>query len=330
MNSTLLQDLTEYKGSKDKGVMMAARGLIGLYREIAPEMLKKKDRGKSATMGMKDRETLRFGGEKEGEIEGLELLEQWKEEQRALKRAEKGLGSEGEDGEEEDEDEEEDWGQWEVEEDDSDDDGTGWINVDSDNEIEISGSEDESEKKPRKKSKVKDGEKEEEKENDTPKDEALEEKVQELEKKLSNLATTRILTPADFAKLAELRTQAGLDKILGNGKKADKHHTNRGPTTSEDAVDVLAIQGPAKRGKADKEARLAAAAEGREDRDKFGSKKAKHAEKPHSTTNKEKARKKNFLMTIRKAKGKQKRSLVEKQRVLRTHVEKQKKLKRKH
>jgi protein SDA1 len=42
MNATLLQDLTEYKGSKDKGVMMGARSLIGLYREIAPEMLKRK------------------------------------------------------------------------------------------------------------------------------------------------------------------------------------------------------------------------------------------------------------------------------------------------
>lgn len=332
MNTTLLQDLTEYKGSKDKGVMMAARGLIGLYREIAPEMLKKKDRGKSASMGMKDHEALRFGIEKSGEIEGLELLEEWKEEQRRLKRIEKGLDS-GEE-EEEVEDAEEDWGAWEAGSDDSDDDETGWINVDSDHEIEISDSEDESEKKPRKKSKKTDEGEEAEadatKDGETPNGQPLDEKIQEIEKKLSTLATTRILTPADFAKLAELRTQAGLDKLLGNNKKADKHHTNRAPITNEDAVDVLAIQGPAKRGKADKEARLAVAAEGREGRDKFGSKKGKHAEKSHSTTNKEKERKKNFLMTVRKAKGKQKRSLVEKRRVLKAHVEKQKKSARKH
>lgn len=330
MNATLLQDLTEYKGSKDKGVMMAARGLIGLYREIAPEMLKKKDRGKSASMGMKDRETLRFGIEKSGEIEGLELLEEWKEEQRRLKRVEKGLDSDQE--EEEGEEAEEDWGAWEAGSDDSDDDETGWINVDSDHEIEISDSEDESEKNPRKKSKKTDEGEEGETTKDIkiPNHQPLDEKIQEIEKKLSTLATTRILTPADFAKLAELRTQAGLDKLLGNGKKADKHHTNRAPITNEDAVDVLAIQGPAKRGKADKEARLAVAAEGREGRDKFGSKKGKHAEKSHSTTNKEKERKKNFLMTVRKAKGKQKRSLVEKRRVLKAHVEKQKKSARKH
>jgi len=68
--------------------------------------------------------------------------------------------------------------------------------------------------------------------------------------------------------------------------------------------------------------------EGREGREKYGSKKGKR-DKTHSTTNKEKARKKNFMMMKSKAKGKQKRSLVEKQRVLRAHVEKQKKSKRK-
>ena len=35
------------------------------------------------------------------------------------------------------------------------------------------------------------------------------------EKKLSTLATTKILTPADFAKLAELRTTAGLERLMG-------------------------------------------------------------------------------------------------------------------
>jgi protein SDA1 len=207
MNATLLQDLTEYKGSKDKGVMMAARGLIGLYREVAPEMLKKKDRGKVATIGMKDRETLRFGGEKEGMIEGLELLEQWKEEQKLLKKADRGEFSDQES--EEDVDNEEDWAQWEVENDDgdegSDDEGTRWINVGSDDEIQISDSEDE--EGPRKKTKV-DG---------TGAGEAIK-GIQIEEKKVSNLATTRILTPADFAKLAELKTQAGLEKLMGGQK----------------------------------------------------------------------------------------------------------------
>ena len=46
MTDTLLQDLAQYKGYKDKSVMMAARSLIGLYREVAPEKLHRKDRGR--------------------------------------------------------------------------------------------------------------------------------------------------------------------------------------------------------------------------------------------------------------------------------------------
>ena len=33
MNETLLQDLVDYRKSKDKGVMMAARGLLSLFRQ---------------------------------------------------------------------------------------------------------------------------------------------------------------------------------------------------------------------------------------------------------------------------------------------------------
>lgn len=47
MDATLLQDLTEYGKDKNKGVMMAARSLIGLFREINPELLKRKDRVKN-------------------------------------------------------------------------------------------------------------------------------------------------------------------------------------------------------------------------------------------------------------------------------------------
>jgi protein SDA1 len=199
MDSTLLQDLVEYKGSKDKGVMMAARSLITLYREVAPEMLRRKDRGKVASMGLAEHTTLRYGQEQEGTIEGLELLEAWKEEQKAAKRAE--LGSDAEDAEEDA------WAKWEVEDDSSDEeDGAGWINVESDGEdINISDSEDEGESAKQKKVKLSgDG-----------KDETKPEAVKTEEKKLSVLATTKILTPADFAKLEELRQAAGLAKLMG-------------------------------------------------------------------------------------------------------------------
>merc|ERR1719471_2768094 len=46
MTDDLLQDLAEYKTYKDKGVMMASRSLITLFRSLAPELLHKKDRGR--------------------------------------------------------------------------------------------------------------------------------------------------------------------------------------------------------------------------------------------------------------------------------------------
>ena len=50
MDGTLLQDLALYKISKDKGVMMAARSLIALFRDQNPELLHKRDRGKALNM----------------------------------------------------------------------------------------------------------------------------------------------------------------------------------------------------------------------------------------------------------------------------------------
>ena len=46
MNSDLIQDLAQYKRARDKPVATAARALISLFRELAPGMLEKKDRGK--------------------------------------------------------------------------------------------------------------------------------------------------------------------------------------------------------------------------------------------------------------------------------------------
>ncbi|EXB52090.1 hypothetical protein L484_024640 [Morus notabilis] len=46
MSEELLQDLALYKKSHEKAVSIAARSLIGLFREICPSLLVKKDRGR--------------------------------------------------------------------------------------------------------------------------------------------------------------------------------------------------------------------------------------------------------------------------------------------
>ncbi len=52
MTEELLQDLAHFKGYHDKGVIMASRSLIALYREVAPTMLHRRDRGKDVSIAL--------------------------------------------------------------------------------------------------------------------------------------------------------------------------------------------------------------------------------------------------------------------------------------
>ena len=316
MNDTLLQDLVMYRKSKDKGVMMTAKGLLSLYREVGADMLKKRDRGKEAALGLRtgQRREQRFGEEPPGGIEGLELLEKWKDQEQQHQRMEKGSDESAE----REEEEEEDSRGWEVDETDSDDSG-GWINVESDKDIEIS---DSGNDEPRtKKAKVGSAmpKSDEDKEND-------EAKAENGIQKVSTLATSRILTPADLAKLQELRLSASINQHLPASQRrriaAQARHADDPLTAAE--IEGLTLLSK----KASKAEKIAKAKEGQGERSEHKSTQAIRKQKKQaqgkSTTNKEKARKKNFLMTLGKAKAKNKRSLVEKGRVLKAHVERSK------
>ena len=321
MNDTLLQDLVMYRKSKDKGVMMAAKGLLSLYREVRPEMLKKRDRGKEAAMGLRSgqRKEQRFGEEAVGEIEGLELLEKWKQEERQRQRLEKGLPTDI--ASDEDEDEDDDPGDWEIDEAAESDGSGGWINVESDKEIDISDSEDN--KPSAKKTKLDSSsiKADEDKEN-------ADDKASSIVEKPSTLATTRILTPADLAKLQELRLTNSVNQALpaSQRKRAAQAAAALQARHADDPLTAAEIEGLAslskKTSKADK---IALARAGKGDESVHQSTQAKRKAKKEalgkSTTNKEKARKKNFLMTLGKGKAKGKRSLVEHGRVLKAHIE---------
>merc|ERR1711939_426821 len=157
-----------------------------------------------------------------------------------------------------DEDEEEEgkgWENWDAESDASDDSG-GWINVESDAEIEISDSEDD---KPNPKKAKLDAKvaKEEEKENE---DKALEQKI-------SKLATTKILTPADLAKLQELRLEASLDKAMGKSSKSQAQRLKEiADRHADDALTADQIEGFSKLRKSTKEEMIALAREGKGER----------------------------------------------------------------
>ncbi|PNS18198.1 Protein sda1 [Sphaceloma murrayae] len=324
MNDTLLQDLVTYKKSKDKGVMMAAKGLLSLYREVGADMLKKRDRGKDAAMAVRagDRKEQRFGEVEEGQIEGLELLEKWKEEERRRKRLEKGLDPDDED---EDEAENEEIEGWQYEEDEDSDDSGGWINVSSDGEdIDISDSEDEGEKKAKRQKRG-----ESEKSSSKPATGDQTEDPEAKKQQLSKLATTKILTPADLAKLQELRATAAVNNALPGHRTQRKKSTADGNSTkhADDPLTAAQIEGLASLSKrATKEEKIALAKGEKPDRHSSTTaiRKEKKTNEGKSTTNKEKARKKNFLMTLGKAKSKGKRSLVEQRAILKGHVARQK------
>lgn len=307
MTESLLQDLVQYRKSKDKGVMMAAKGLLSLYREVGADLLKKRDRGKDAAMGLRSGELkqIKFGAQEAGGIEGLELLAKWKEEQKKRKREEKGL-KEGEEGGDSDDDSFNS-SDWEVESVDSSDSG-GWIAVSSESEDDEPTS-----KRPRKGS------------SEAPN--LVDENKVDLEEaaRLSKLAETTILTPADLAKLQELRMEANLDKALGNRSKRQAEAQAR---HADDPLTAEQIELPAKLRKLTKEERVALAKEGKPNREEHKStqaiRKSKKEAEGKSTTNKDKARKKNFLMTIGKAKRKNKRSLIETKKVLQGHIERSK------
>ncbi|KAK4978331.1 Severe Depolymerization of Actin [Elasticomyces elasticus] len=343
MNETLLQDLVMYRKSKDKGTMMAAKGLVSLYREVGAELLKKRDRGKEAALGLRSGalKERRFGESEEGGIEGLDLLEKFKEEERQRKRGEKGLPEDDDDDEalriaEEEQEEVEGWKNWDAEDDDSDDSG-GWINVESDGEdINISDSDDEK-PPPAKKLRTspsptpKNGEGNDEKKQPsaTPDPTTTAQRVVAI----SKLATTRILTPADLAKLNELRTQASIQSHLPAARRKQLQVAAQAAASrhADDAITAETISGlAALSSKATREEKIAHARglKPGEQREKHQSttamRKAKKEAEGKSTTNKEKARKKNFLMTLGKAKRKGKRSLVETRKVLRGHLERQK------
>ncbi|KPV77583.1 uncharacterized protein RHOBADRAFT_47992 [Rhodotorula graminis WP1] len=167
MSPDLLQDLVEYRKSKDKGVMVAARGLLQLYREVNPTLLKRRDVGKSVSMQLQDerrggadavaagaeerKTSLKFGEDRDTVkgIQGLDLF--------AKHLAEQAQNGDGEDGAANpDDDDEAGWDGWEAESGSESDSSGGWVNVESEGEsdLEISDSDDDDDDKARKRRKV--------------------------------------------------------------------------------------------------------------------------------------------------------------------------------
>ncbi|KZO93706.1 protein required for actin cytoskeleton organization and cell cycle progression [Calocera viscosa TUFC12733] len=287
MEEDLLGDLVEYRKSRDKGVMVAARGLLQLYREVNPGLLKRRERGKTASMAESSVTPLPYGhAPKPAEgIEGLELL--------------RAQDEQPQDGPEWDE-----WEGWDIESDSDASSSSDWIAVSSEDEGDIVISDSEEEATDRQ----------------IPTGVTLGTAPAQI---AENLATTKILTPADFAILNKGKLESAASSMMkGSRGTKRKALSTANPAEPEAGTFVTEadIMGPRKRVKADYEERMASIHEGREGREKFGSKKGKKSkEVPSSTTNRQKARNKPVMMILSSnaVRGKKRASLREKQQRLR-------------
>jgi len=266
MTEELLQDLAEYKSYKNKAVMMASKSLIMLFRDLHPEMLMKKDRGKP-TEAMANLARKGYGeAEVFDHVPGAEVLDVNQpapviEDKNSQQK--KGKKRKLEDSEDEESDE--------------------------DNWIEL----------------------------DQPEDPDAKLTIEEKAAKAAEVTSARILTDEDFKRIKDAQLRKQVSNAISKNKKQkttkileeEVNSTGGGRSELVNLEDIEMIHG---KKKADKEARLAAVMKGREGRDKFGSGRQKLNEFA-STTNKQKAKKKNFSMMKHKIKKKVKKSFREKQ-----------------
>lgn len=276
MTPELLQELVEYKKYRDKEVATVARGLLGLFRELAPSMLKKKDRGRMP--GVDGIQQFGANTSLQDRVEGADLLEE-----AYLKSGIEGHILESE---VESEDESDTGG---VDDDEEESGGTGSGCTEEDG-----GDEEEEEVQ-------EESTKEEIKQRQEPKEESL----STLKKKLL-LEQTRILTQEDFQNIKALKHRKLVNEALQRHgiKSASKRSA-----AEQEAEDQLALESKRKkihehavnpvdllgkkRGKADKQERLASVLEGREGRE-YGAKARIKNKKTGGLSHKEKQKRKNI------------------------------------
>ena len=143
------------------------------------------------------------------------------------------------------------------------------------------------------------------------------------EEKAQMVTASRILTDAEFKRIesAQLKKQVQAYRKNKKGKKrtireeAEDESADVPGKHRDELVDLANIEMVHKKRRHDKESRMATVLEGREGRDKFGSRKGK-MNPNSSTTNKQKLKNKNIMMVKHKFKAKAKKSFVQKQRDL--------------
>lgn len=351
--------MTEYKKFKDKGVVVSARSLINLFREINPSLLHKKDRGKNHDPNA---HPLQYGEIPISEgVEGIELLEADK----ARKSKNKIQEDEDDSGWDEMEDASSDSGSWI----DVPSDGEDFINVKNDDE------EDDEEKKQSQNNQddewaeweeVKDGEDSEESEEEEQVEEVNgewesyeeieedeewkniseeeNEKFEELDSSKKEEETELPSSPvsttsSNLSTSSEKKIRLDALKILtpNDFKRLEKLKQTHSELIARnkrwrevdpsEIVEADLIEGYRKKPRKSVEERMESVLAGREGRESFGS---KHRKKTGGTSNAEKQVNKPFLLTrySKTIQSKLRRSGKQKSKALKKHVQNMRKQKK--
>ncbi|OQR68109.1 protein SDA1-like [Tropilaelaps mercedesae] len=326
MDEDLLSDLVTYRGYRDKNVSTAAKSIVALYRQVNPELLKKKYRARPTAEQQEMLHVRKYGQTAAAEfVHGAEVLNEY-----------------GED----------DKGEIMVEEDN--DDESQEINSDDDGEwVDISHSEDE------RTLLVESNVNHEEDEELNSADESFEAdntehavsdknnfdnnslvsssavlSLEERRDRAKLISSTRILSQKEFAKVRRAQLAKKVDAALPkrflkkkNGTPADDKITEDEASLFVDSavrketVQLRDIEKLSKKLKNDKAARMASIQAGREDREKYGGYKQKKAQYA-SLTNKQKRKTKTYNMIKHKVGSKVKRSFRDKQLALKASLRK--------
>ena len=301
MTPELLTDLAAYKKHKDKAVASAARGLIALFRELAPGLLEKRDRGRGGAMDVAAGRGLAptaYGAARvASRVLGAELLEQHGAED------EEDVGSSGDDDEEEEEDGDDDASDGDEEEEEEED-------------VEEEASDDEVDELASDEEEGDEGEADEEGPSSKRHRVAPQaDSIRSLKRAAAAAAAAsggshpvlieqeRFLTDDDFKRIRALQADAAVHDAMhrfGAKKSAEEGATavRSLMMQSDRRVDPDSLLGTHKV-RADKAARLARVMEGREGREEFGASAKRHKKKSGGTSNKEKAKRKLLPLAAR-------------------------------
>ena len=325
MTEELLQDLALYQKYKDKNVSMAARSLIRVFRVLNPTLLHKRDRGRptEASIEFAPKEYREFDAVHY--VPGAEVLASstCKQQQADGHRQTQGSADGSNSGAAESDGETGNDG-WQTDDDEEavTDDGS-WCDVDSndtDSEAEEAGGASMTETEPKQAA------------DKESRRQTNERRLKEMREEAARVSSSRILTDKEFEAIRRSQLRKQVQAMHPRIKKRKHESDEEGSLDEEEEalqrpeiVPLGNIERLYKKGKADKDSRLASVHEGREGRDKFGRRKGKM--NPFASK-KEKEKKKNkaFPMIKYKAKGKKKQSFQDKQQRLRHALLKQSKI----